>query len=745
LDTIVFGDEYSETAHMFASDHSEVIDGGLDQSARRLLPLTPATWKGGTMAFTMTVDPGKTNYVTIKLWGSEINENRLVLFAEGKQIGYLHSGDIDILDFGTNAPAYNNRFYYTTNPLPKSLTAGKSEIHLEIRSHGPTWGYGKSFERYQRTMEQPSRGIYRFYTHTNGFFAPPADEEQGLAPVNPPTREHPGVEVLDQVKASVNNNIVKRMGKESPNQTELEFLARAYHIEWTKAYHDPKVVEAVIRGGDAIYEQFQKDSAIAIQDRSTDNPGWFGLGPLGHALWLLADQIENRLDENISPGLTRRDAWTEMFIYSRDWNQQHRRLYTNQSMIKDLYGIYLTNRGLDAINPDQAAPQEKMLDYLYQSVGLIPWLGSDTPDGPEKPVGENYYELTDKGLTKELGYVGRYGEVLGWVTSIYDATRPALGEPGDPKIRRQLIKMLRARSHFRYPMLDADGYRAMRLETVVGWRNMKLPGDIVYAQLPTLDASALQMAVAVQDPDSIGFSQQMLEDNQFFVSVEHLLEAKTLRSVSGLLDVPGQYETITQLPVSGQRLPMSKGQPDGVFADEEVGVVAVKNGDDILYASLYWRARNAINFLARVHYLTPRLERIAITAEETEFEASGAYYTRSNFIDLGFGNGGHRYPEQWDSSLAGERLPIAKIPDGIGFTPGDESVYAGRGQFYRLHYGPYLIGMNCTTDKSFDLSLPDDFADTQVKNVGTGRMISTTRSLQVGPRSTLVLYRPSQE
>ena len=38
------------------------------------------------------------------------------------------------------------------------------------------------------------------------------------------------------------------------------------------------------------------------------------------------------------------------------------------------------------------------------------------------------------------------------------------------------------------------------------------------------------------------------------------------------------------------RLPMSDGMPDALFSDEEVGVVALKDGDEILYTSLYWRA-----------------------------------------------------------------------------------------------------------------------------------------------------------
>ena len=37
------------------------------------------------------------------------------------------------------------------------------------------------------------------------------------------------------------------------------------------------------------------------------------------------------------------------------------------------------------------------------------------PDSRRWNVGTNYWQLTAKGLTKELGYVGYYGEVLDWV------------------------------------------------------------------------------------------------------------------------------------------------------------------------------------------------------------------------------------------------------------------------------------------------------------------------------------------
>ena len=76
---------------------------------------------------------------------------------------------------------------------------------------------------------------------------------------------------------------------------------------------------------------------------------------------------------------------------------------------------------------------------------------------------------------------------------------------------------------------------------------------------------------------------------------------------------------------------MTNGQPDFVFADEEDGVVAIKHGTDIVYASLYWRSRYAVNFLARVHYVQPETEHIAVVREEVQFEPSGLTYSRPDW------------------------------------------------------------------------------------------------------------------
>ena len=132
------------------------------------------------------------------------------------------------------------------------------------------------------------------------------------------------------------------------------------------------------------------------------------------------------------------------------------------------------------------------------------------------------------------------------------------------------------------------------------------------------------------------------------------------------------------------------------------------------------------NYLARFHYMTPRFDRIAVVREETEFENSGMVYTRPDWTNFDFGTGGLRYPGGLHSAHAGEKLPIAKIPEGIAFKPGDESAFAVRGDFYRCQYGRYLIGMNTTTNRTFELNVP--------KNA-----TALVGAAKVGPRSTSVI------
>ena len=745
IDSITFGDTNSENAHNVSAQNSDTIPGLLSEPTRRLLPLEPRSWEGGRIAFTLRVDPDKQNYATIRLSGSDVTSNDLVLFCEGKQVGYRHLGDIDLLDIGSGRAAFPGRFFYDTTPLPLSMTQGKSNLSLEIRSSGPIWGYGNSFEQFQKPLTQPTRGIYKLYTHTNGYFIPPADEKQGDAPQNAPVRKSPGPEVMDKLKARVNGEVNKLLKSSTPlNEMQMEFLARSYFVKWTAAYQNPTVIDQLVRGMDALFTAWRENPELAYNDRATPNPGWFEFGPAGHAVSLLGERLKPFLNEQINDGtenVSRRAAWSKLLVAGRDWHRHHRRLYTNQTMITDM-NIYFSNRGLEVVDPANALSETEVRRYLYESVALEPWRDSD--GSPSWNVGTNYWQLTAKHLTKELGYVGYYGEVLDWVTSIYNATRPTPGEPGDEKIKQQLENIANARAVFRYPGVDEDGNRAMLIEGVVGWRDAgHYPGDVAYAERVTWDAAPLYAAAATLDPNAIAYVQQMFDDGQFFVSLgRQMAQNNNLRVTAGLLEVPDEYELLKSQPPSAKRLPMSPGQPDFVFSDEEDGVVAIKNGEEILYASLYWRAHYAVNSLARIHFTSPTIDRIGVVQEAVEFMPSGQFYRRPDHINFGFGDGGPKFPVEMHSAHAGEKLPIAKIPDGVSFRPGDESVYAGKGDFYTLRYGDYLIGMNMTTDKTFELKPPEGVSG--AKELVSGKIMKPTVPLSVPPRSTVVLWSGTQ-
>ena len=55
----------------------------------------------------------------------------------------------------------------------------------------------------------------------------------------------------------------------------------------------------------------------------------------------------------------------------------------------------------------------------------------------------------------------------------------------------------------------------------------------------------------------------------------------------------------------------------------------------------------------------------------------------------------------------------------------------------QLHYGDYLIGMNMTTDQTFELQLPVGVGS--AKELVAGKRVKLDALLQVAPRSTLVL------
>src|SRR5438093_1808722 len=59
----------------------------------------------------------------------------------------------------------------------------------------------------------------------------------------------------------------------------------------------------------------------------------------------------------------------------------------------------------------------------------------------------------------------------------------------------------------------------------------------------------------------------------------------------------------------------------------------------------------------------------------------------------------------FSGSLAAQNLPANGVDSKL--KPGDESHYAGKADFYTLRFGPYLIGMNTTRTKTFEIKAPE--------------------------------------
>ncbi len=752
-DRIVFGDKASEAAHGVTADHSDIIEGPSDKTARRLLPLGPGNWKGGNVAFSIKIDPERPNYVSIRQWGEDETDNRQTLFCDGKQVGYRQIGDVPLLDEGTHAKPAPGRFITTTEPLPVALTRGKSVLQCRIEATGPFWWYGNDFATYQKPMTTPARPIYELFSQTDPF-VPDLPDDGHATPA--PVRPGDGSNVLNDVKSRVDKEVGVLWGQDkAPSQLEINFLARAYQIRWSKGYQASRSLDVIVDGIDAFYRAFKANPKIALNDPATPNTGWFGFGLCGEALKIVAPRIGERLDETIPDGaghqIRRREAYAEIFKASRDINIQNRRLYSNQSMIKDTYGIWYDNEGLIAIESPLADARETLLPFFYESVGLQEWTGSHNAEGrptyrmneadASSQLPKGYRIVTRGGLTKELGFVGGYGEVLDWLDSMYVASKPNPDVPGDAKVRAQMIKIAEARANFRFPQYDADGYRSMRLEGEIGWRDHYFPGDVLYLQRTSWDSSALSMAVLTKDPRLVGYAQQMVDDNQFFSSVAAAVKVPGIRQTIGLLDTVDDYHALKAMAPQPYKLPMSASSPDTVFADPEDGVVAVKNGKDIFYAELYWRANYGVNHLGRAHLITSTTDRAATVYEREEFTPDGETFIRPNNPHINGFRFSVKLPgdETITQAQAAEKLPVAKLPEGSTYESGQDNPYAGRADYYELRYGPYIVAINASADKTFELALPAH--DHPIRELsGQRELPPSVHTLTVKPGATYVVY-----
>ena len=147
---------------------------------------------------------------------------------------------------------------------------------------------------------------------------------------------------------------------------------------------------------------------------------------MGDAVRLLAQPLASSLDAKLlDDAKTRRAAWSEMFRAGHD-SCARTGAGTEPDAFRGHESLPLASRGGRHRSARMRGRGSRAKRYLYEALGLQPWLGADTENGPNKQWGANYFQITGQGLSREkLGYVGGYGEILSEMVDVFEAVREA--------------------------------------------------------------------------------------------------------------------------------------------------------------------------------------------------------------------------------------------------------------------------------------------------------------------------------
>ena len=741
LDTLVFGNPASETAHALTTTDSAVVTGALSQTARRFAPTSTAGVWGGTATFTMAVDEAENNYVTVKMWGGEAgaDQGQLMLLVEGALNGWYFLGEVDPLDIAADDPRCDGRFYYHTLPIPYGYTSGSSSISLSIISMGEIYNYAGTAAAWYGDLTVDSRAVYSVYTHSNPYFTPPAGEAQGSFPAASARSTPTTASIITALTDRVNTDLGNYLTADSADLDlwQVTALAEGYQLSYTPAYQNTTAVSQIVGALDAWYVNYQSDSSLM----TSGDYQWEGFGKIGWAIVLLGSALTPYLSEDITgaSGTTRLVGYASILVASRDYWRANMPQYTAQ-MLMCAAGIYECNRGLTALGSGSALAEATARKYIYQALGIDPWLGPENPLGtPTNPLGTAYYQYSNAGLSKELGYVGSYGEFGDWVTKLYKLVTTQNGV-ADTTLYDQCLKIHHARGYFRYPDVDDDGYTAMRLQTLIGWRDVIFPGPVLYDFKGYLawDGHPLTVAAAFNDPTLNGYAQQMFNDNQYGEVLDWLVTYYSTRVTCNLVTAYADYQTFISYDTSSTLLPTTAGRPNFLWVDPDNGVFIVKNGTDLLYATVYWRAWFGINNMARVHLIQPDYHRSATIFQYSVYDNSGLLYTTPDWLNEGHGGAGFSPPSGGPTTNAwrGIQLPIAAAPSGAPQpAAGTESPFSGRALFYTGQYGAYQYGMNSSSSNTYTMTVNGAGV-----NLANGAAVAEGTVMEIGPLSCCVIY-----
>ncbi|WP_448003554.1 hypothetical protein [Agromyces bauzanensis] len=424
-DIVTFGDAESETAHAFASDGSEVVDGARGQAARVAVPLEPATRRLGDLSTTLAVDPAEQNHVTLKLWGDDASALKTHLLVNGERLSYTNAGDHEAINVGTQG-GLPGRFFFATALLPLSVTQGHEQVRLTVRTENPSaTGLATS----------ASRGYYQLFTHTTAAVHPDAADTDGTD-VGGSVRAGLSTEEQDALIASYRTAQLTRFGTLSAKvdaaptaalniskyANELRYYAEALTAEWSPA-DTPEArraaLERIFQTIDVHTLRYYNDViSLGSGGHQSDWGGYYS--ELGEALYVVenviadgevlgADAFAAFLAEPFETGsvdgansiagvdwaggeLSRFEAWERVLKATFDFARS-RQSYISNQVHYTYEGAWKAHEGLRVIGSGFYEGKDRSHEIIREIWGMSPYLGEEVLVGPDGGELDVYHSL----------------------------------------------------------------------------------------------------------------------------------------------------------------------------------------------------------------------------------------------------------------------------------------------------------------------------------------------------------------
>ncbi len=761
VDVLEFGDDESEAQHglvSFRPDYTKVVMGKNGETARTFLPDEGNPYSGeytgvygGECNLVMRVDGTQQNYITVKASGDDGSIEYISLEVNGKEVGNRYHGPTDVFfgDFRTPAPG---AFFFRTMPLPRSLTDGKTLIHIRLRSRGRIWGYAPKgqYAKFQYAMDEQTQPFYKLYTHTADQFANFDDEATGSSRTSytdaPTLTAKDFATLLTTAKSSANtyfNKILNGADYIATNSnnyySEIEALALAYHSPYvTATYQKPAVITKLVKLIDNMcvnaYNGTQKADAC-----------WGGsFGRQGFAIAEVFDDIPaETLNATVNLGggtnKTRRAQWAEQFYNSFQFGATTRKTITNQEMENDesVYGAALALYKLDP------TAYKKHLQVAYhmarEACGLEVFTGKATVSKANATLGSasssgkgaNFCYMTTKGTTHEDGWVSPdcYGNLTHsiltfWRMSQLDDLNTEDGQTlaekgGATAFLQKAVDHVNAQSHFTIPRASAtDGKRILTTE---GWccnRNVYEPGVAYYG--------STTLAGLSQDATVRGLVALAAEHGRLSAPTEFRATDPVLMLAS--LDTLAKAENLVSM------LPF-EGQDAAAWADEQNGVVSIKDGEEQIFLNFFHR--DASGNTLRLHHTTSTFDRFAeMQPTQLAYTSTGSTVTRADWVN-GYQESYGTPPDQaWlHAADAGEIYPNTSW----------RNTSLALKDLYAAHYGQYFIAMTTVTGKTKTVNVPASIVGKPATDLISGNTYeSVPEMLTLTGEQTVVLKTTSQ-